>query len=133
VFWYALMLAMLLAIRSAAVPAVLHKAGTGLVCTSFCKWLKRKTSRPRPYQIHHDIVCSATPLDPFSFPSGHTLNAAAFCMVAIAYYPVWAWLLLPFTVLVATSRVTLGLHCPSDVIAGTLPGMRIAGSFLILT
>ena len=33
------------------------------------------------------------PLDEFSFPSGHTLHAVAFTVVALAHYPVLAWLL----------------------------------------
>jgi undecaprenyl-diphosphatase len=133
VFWYALMLALLLTFRSQAAPAVLHMIGTGLICTTLYKWLKRKTSRPRPYEIHRDIVCAATPLDPFSFPSGHTLHAVAFSMVAVAYYPALGWLLLPFTALVAVSRVILGLHYPSDVLAGGLVGMLIADSVLRLS
>ena len=36
------------------------------------------------------------------------------------------WLLLPFTLLVAASRVILGLHYPSDVLAGALLGLGIA-------
>ena len=121
------MLALLLAFRSEAVPAVMHMIVAGLISTLLYKWLKRKTSRPRPYQIHCDIVCSATPLDQFSFPSGHTLHAVAFSMVAIAYYPALIVLLLPFCLLVAASRVILGLHYPSDVLAGALVGMLIAG------
>jgi undecaprenyl-diphosphatase len=133
IFWYVLILALLLAFRSEAVPAVMRMIGTGLICTFVYKWLKRKTSRPRPYQVHRDIVCSATPLDAWSFPSGHTLHAVAFSMVAIAYYPALIWLLLPFALLAALSRVILGLHYPSDVLAGALLGTLIAGSVLEFT
>lgn len=52
------------------------------------------------------------PLDEFSFPSGHTLHAVAFSLVAMAHYPVLAWALVPFTASVAVSRVVLGLHYP---------------------
>ncbi|MNV30971.1 phosphatidylglycerophosphatase B [compost metagenome] len=59
------------------------------------------------------------PLDEFSFPSGHTLHAVSFTIVALAYYPWLAPLLVPFTVLIGLSRVVLGLHYPSDVLAAT--------------
>jgi undecaprenyl-diphosphatase len=73
------------------------------------------------------------PLDHFSFPSGHTLHAMAFSLVALFYYPHLAWLLLPFTLLVALSRVVLGLHYPSDVMAGAALGVLIAeASFLLV-
>jgi len=130
VFWYALMLGLLLAFRSEAVPAVTHMIGTGLVCTLLYKMLKRKTSRPRPYQVHSDVVCAGEVLDQFSFPSGHTLHAVGFSIIAIAYFPMLIWLLLPFTLLVAASRVVLGLHYPSDVMAGALIGTFIAKSVL---
>lgn len=126
VFWYALMLALLLAFGSAAAQAVLHMIVVGAACTGLYKWLKRKTLRPRPYEVYADIACMATPLDQFSFPSGHTLHAVSFSVVALAYYP-WLWgLLLPFSLLVALSRGVLGLHYPSDVIAGALIGLVIA-------
>jgi len=62
------------------------------------------------------------PLDEFSFPSGHTLHAVTFTIIALAYAPLLAPLLLPFALLVAASRVVLGLHYPSDVLAATLIG-----------
>ncbi|HNW79764.1 MAG TPA: phosphatase PAP2 family protein, partial [Candidatus Competibacteraceae bacterium] len=66
------------------------------------------------------------PLDEYSFPSGHTLHAVSFSIIAVYYYPVLAWLVLPFTVLVALSRLVLGLHYPSDVLAGILLGAALA-------
>ncbi|MBX3665345.1 MAG: phosphatase PAP2 family protein [Burkholderiales bacterium] len=125
-FWYALMAALLVAGRDAAVPAVLHMMAVGLACTLGYRWLKARTLRPRPYQAHADIECFAAALDRFSFPSGHTLHAVAFTLVVQAYYPGLAWLLWPFTLLVALSRVMLGLHYPSDVLVGALLGAAAA-------
>jgi len=130
VFWYSLMLALLAAGGVAALGPVARMAGTGLVCTLIYKWLKSKTSRPRPFAVENSVSAGADPLDPFSFPSGHTLHAVAFSIVAIAFYPVLAWLLIPFTLLVAISRVVLGLHYPSDVLAGAAIGALIAQGFL---
>jgi undecaprenyl-diphosphatase len=82
------------------------------------KWLKHRTSRPRPFQVRQDVLLSGTPLDYFSFPSGHTLHAVAFGMVAVQHYPQLFPIIYPFVVLVGMSRVVLGLHYPSDVLAG---------------
>jgi undecaprenyl-diphosphatase len=132
VFWYSLMLAMLAVGGGAALGPVGRMAGTGLACTSIYKWLKSKTSRPRPFAVENAVRAGADPLDPFSFPSGHTLHAVAFSVVAIAFYPMLAWLLVPFTLLVAVSRVVLGLHYPSDVLAGAALGALIAATCLAL-
>ena len=45
---------------------------------------------------------------------------------ALAYYPLLVVVLLPFTLLVAASRVVLGLHYPSDVLAATAIGIALA-------
>jgi membrane-associated phospholipid phosphatase len=61
-----------------------------------------------------------------SFPSGHAVGAAAFwTTVAVLLLPVlgrWAWTLLLVPLAVALSRVLLGVHYPSDVLAGLLVG-----------
>jgi undecaprenyl-diphosphatase len=130
VFWYSLILILLAAGGTSALGPVGRMAGTGLTCTLIYKWLKSKTSRPRPFAVENAVRAGADPLDPFSFPSGHTLHAVAFSIVAIAYYPALGWLLVPFTLLVAASRVVLGLHYPSDVLAGAGLGTMIASAFL---
>lgn len=126
VFWYSLMLGILLTQGSAGLQPVLHMLLVGLVCMSLYKWLKGKTLRPRPYEVHQDIWLTGRPLDRFSFPSGHTLHAVSFSLVLLSYYPQLYWLAVPFTVLVALSRVVLGLHYPSDVLAGAAIGSLIA-------
>lgn len=126
VFWYAVMLGILLSQRGDGILPCLHMAAAGLSGTLVYKWLKEKTLRPRPYEVHQDVWLTGIPLDRFSFPSGHTLHAVAFCTIGLTYYPTLAWLLLPFTMLVAISRVVLGLHYPSDVLAGTVIGLTLA-------
>ena len=127
IFWYALMLALLLRFGADALPALVHMILAGLVCTGLYKWEKRTTLRPRPYEAYPGIMLFSAPLDHFSFPSGHTLHAVAFTLVAVAYYPWLAWLTIPFSLLVAASRVILGLHYPSDVLAGAVAGAVVAG------
>jgi len=130
-FWYAVMLGILLSQGNAGVLPCLHMAATGLCGTLVYKWLKAKTLRPRPYEVHQDVWLTGIPLDRFSFPSGHTLHAVAFCAVALFYYPMLAGLLLPFTMLVGMSRVVLGLHYPSDVLAGAFIGLTLAAFSLV--
>lgn len=132
VFWYALMLVILATEQMEGVKPVLHMLTTGLSGTLIYKWLKAKTHRPRPYQVRQDIWLVGKPLDYFSFPSGHTLHAVAFGMVAIFYYPIYALIVVPFMIMVAMSRVILGLHYPSDVLAGAAIGYLLAQiSFLL--
>ena len=132
IFWYALMAAIVLVQDKNGLLPVLHIALTGLTGTLIYKWLKGKTLRPRPYQVHQDVWLTGKSLDKFSFPSGHTLHAVAFSGIALAYYPMLAWLLIPFTVMVGMSRVILGLHYPSDVLAGAVLGASISSLSIFL-
>lgn len=131
-FWYALMIGILVIKGADGVLPVLHMGLAGLSGTLLYKWLKGKTLRPRPYEVRQDIWLTGKPLDKFSFPSGHTLHAVVFSMVMLAYYPQLAIIVLPFTLMVGLSRVVLGLHYPSDVIAGALIGAAIATLSFVL-
>ena len=132
VFWYTVMIGILLTQGDSAIVPVLTMLSAGLTGTLIYKWIKGKTLRPRPYEIHQDIWLTGRPLDRFSFPSGHTLHAVAFTVVGLFFYPELCLLLIPFTVLVGMSRVVLGLHYPSDVIAGASIGGLIATLFILI-
>ncbi len=133
VFWYTLMLLILATQQADGIKPVLHMLCVGLSGTLIYKWLKQKTHRPRPYQVRQDVYITGKPLDRFSFPSGHTLHAVCFGLVAIYYFPLLSIVVMPFILMVAMSRVVLGLHYPSDVLAGAAIGyVLVLGSFSLI-
>ncbi|CAK0753925.1 undecaprenyl-diphosphatase [Gammaproteobacteria bacterium] len=132
VFWYALILLLPILYGPGEMRPVLHLLGVGLVSVTLYKGLKSGTTRPRPYQVEVRIQRGTAPLDQYSFPSGHTLHAVAFTMVTLNYHPDLAWIVVPFTTLVALSRIVLGLHYPSDVLAGASLGAGVVMATLPL-
>lgn len=94
------------------------------------KKLKNHLVRERPYVNHGGILCGAAPLDRYSFPSGHTLHAVSFTTMLTAFDPMLSMIAVPFALLVAASRVVLGLHYPSDVVAGAAIGLCLAKASL---
>ena len=134
VFWYVLMLMLPLIYGWQALQVSLHMALVGLAALLVYKWLKSSTERVRPYSHSDTILQNVAALDQFSFPSGHTLHAVGFSWVLLSYYPAWFVLVVPFSILVALSRVVLGLHYPSDVLMGAFLGAGLAqGSFCLLS
>lgn len=69
--------------------------------------------------------------DPHSFPSGHAARAVLLAILSTAWGPSWlAALLIPWAPLVALSRVAMGLHYLSDVIAGAVLGLAAAAAMV---
>jgi undecaprenyl-diphosphatase len=125
-FWYLLLLLLPVAFGSSAILPAARMVVIGGVGVAIYKGLKSRLVRERPFISLTGIVVGTPPLDRYSFPSGHTLHAVAFTVLAVSSFPVLAWLLVPFALLVATSRVVLGLHYPSDVLAGAAIGALLA-------
>jgi undecaprenyl-diphosphatase len=131
-FWYSVMLALIVTRGRPGLDTALRMLAAGVIGLVVYKLLKSRTTRPRPYQVLRGIRAGIDPLDTFSFPSGHTLHAVAFTVVVVSHFPALASLLVPFTLLVALSRVVLGLHYPSDVLAGAAVGALVAQAVLAL-
>lgn len=125
-FWYLLILGMAVWDRQHGMIAATHMVVVGLASLAIYKSLKNYLVRERPYITWDQVRLGTRPLDLYSFPSGHTLHAVSFSMVAAYYYPSLGLILTPFAVLVALSRVVLGLHYPTDVLIGALIGITIA-------
>lgn len=130
VFWYTLVALMPFIMGvdrlHEGLVASSHMLAAGAVGFVTYKLLKSRLIRERPFISFDAIECAMPPLDRYSFPSGHTLHAVLFTSLAIAYAPELSILLIPFAALVASSRVVLGLHYPSDVLVGALIGWSIA-------
>lgn len=125
-FWFALAGLLPVLYGSDSLPTVRQMASVGIVAAIVSKTLKSLTARLRPFRAHTGVLLGAPPLDHYSFPSGHTLHAVAFSIVVLASHATLAWLLVPFTLSVALSRVVLGLHYPTDVAAGAGAGTLLA-------
>ena len=124
--WYALMVSLALLGGDQGTQTALQMALGGLAGTAIYRALKQRLVRERPFVSHAGILRGAAPLDRYSFPSGHTLHAVCFTVLAVSSDPGLAWGLVPFTLLVAASRVVLGLHYPTDVAAGAALGGLLA-------
>lgn len=91
--------------------------------------LKRFIARPRPCHADDRLGDTLRPLDRYSFPSGHAMTAAAFGVPVAAAAPHAGVLIVALAcALVSWSRLALGHHYLSDVVAGTLLGATIAAA-----
>jgi undecaprenyl-diphosphatase len=98
-------------------------AGIAVGCGIFLfLWLKRLAGRRRPCQLEPHCWATLLPPDQFSFPSGHTITAFAVALSAGQFYPSLMPLLLFAAVSIGTSRIILGMHFLSDVVAGACLG-----------
>ena len=123
--WYALILSMPL-LHDNGNPLCLQFSITGIIGVLIYKAIKQRWVRERPFISHLSIRAGVAPLDRYSFPSGHTLHAVSFATLFSWYLPFMGWIVIPFATLVALSRMVLGMHYPTDVLAGGMLGALLA-------
>ena len=123
--WYAMGVA-ILAFGGGSRFAALGAAGVAAILSILLfVWLKRFARRPRPCQIERHCWATLLPPDQFSFPSGHTMTAFAVATPLMLFYPTLTIGLLFCALSIALSRILLGMHFLSDVLAGALIGTAL--------
>src|SRR6185369_3346019 len=121
-FWYAIGAIVLLfggPARFAAVGSAALATATGIAI--FLR-VKRATGRRRPCALEPHCWATLLPPDQFSFPSGHTITAFAATVSLGVFYPALLPGLCFCAASVAASRILLGMHFLSDVVAGAAIG-----------
>jgi undecaprenyl-diphosphatase len=123
--WYGLG-AMLLIFGGAQRFAAIGAAGSAAIGGIFVfKVLKRLSQRPRPCQYEPHCWSKVLPPDKFSFPSGHTMTAFSIALVVSYFYPSLEGPLFFLAISIAVSRIVLGMHFLSDVLAGAVLGVAL--------
>jgi undecaprenyl-diphosphatase len=89
------------------------------------KVLKRSVGRRRPCALEPHCWATLLPPDQFSFPSGHSITAFAVAVSLGTFYPAALPVLMFCSASVAISRLLLGMHFLSDVLAGASLGAAL--------
>ncbi|PRY64460.1 undecaprenyl-diphosphatase [Vreelandella songnenensis] len=106
---------------------MLQYAGIALLAMVVYRLIKTRLCRERPFITYlGGVHCGEPARDRYSFPSGHTMHAVLFSVLVAAHTPWLLPIVLPLALLIAISRVGLGLHYISDVIAGGAIGYGFA-------
>ncbi|WP_317928822.1 phosphatase PAP2 family protein [Halioxenophilus sp. WMMB6] len=85
--------------------------------------IKKFFKRNRPPEAIPNYQSAIIPSDQFSFPSGHTSAAFMMTIILSGLFPQLFWALLPWAASVGASRVMLGVHFPTDTLAGATLGL----------
>jgi undecaprenyl-diphosphatase len=129
--WYALGIILLVyggPQRFAAVGAAGAAAFSGIFVF---KALKKLSQRPRPCQIEPHCWSRVLPPDRFSFPSGHTMTAFSIALVVGYFYPSLQGALFFLALSISISRIVLGMHFLSDVLAGMVLGAALGCASIV--
>ena len=123
--WYSLAILFLIFGGPARYAAVSASACAALFGVAVFKLLKRLSQRQRPCQIEPHCWSKVLPPDKFSFPSGHTMTAFSIALVLSYFYHGMEVLVFFFAGSIAISRIVLGMHFLSDVLAGAILGVGL--------
>jgi undecaprenyl-diphosphatase len=105
--------------------AVSAAGAAGILGVFVFKALKHLSQRPRPCHLEPHCWSKVLPPDRFSFPSGHTMSAFSMALVVSYYYPGLEGPLFFLAISIGVSRIVLGMHFLSDVLAGIVLGISL--------
>jgi undecaprenyl-diphosphatase len=121
--WYALGVILVLYGGERRFAAIASAASAAAVGILMFRALKGTSRRKRPCEIEPHCWASILPPDKYSFPSGHSITAFAVAISVGFFYPDLQTCLLAVALLIASSRIALGMHFLSDVLAGSAIGI----------
>lgn len=127
--WYSLALILLVYGGSEKFLAIGEATAATACGILLFRALKRASRRKRPCEIEAHCWACILPPDKYSFPSGHSITAFAIAITVGSFYPDLQLALLAVALLVASSRIILGMHFLSDVLAGSLIGAALGFAF----
>lgn len=126
IFWILLTLGLLIfkKTRKVGVMSAVALLGALLIDNII---LKNLVGRIRPYEVVDGLQCLIGAQKDFSFPSGHTGSSFASAVVCFKELPKrYGIPLLVLAFLIAFSRLYVGVHYPTDVLAGMVIGTLVA-------
>lgn len=96
-----------------------------LLSTSLNVTLKNLFQHPRPFDLNPGLKLSQA--DGYGLPSGHAqMSVTAWGAIALRVRKLWLWITLAAVILlIGFSRIYLGVHFPTDVLAGWLLGVIV--------
>jgi membrane-associated phospholipid phosphatase len=108
------------------------ESGLGLALTNLTALgiafsAKQIINRDRPWRRYSSCIDAGRIDNEGSFPSGHAAGAAAMATYLSLRYPKW-YVIVPslfYAVYTDYARMNLGMHYPSDILAGTLIGLGV--------
>lgn len=110
--------------RKVGYMAALALIGSLLINNMF---LKNFVARTRPYEVIEGLTCLVRQPRDYSFPSGHTTTSFAAAWVMFRRLPKrYGVSALVLAILIALSRLYVGVHYPSDVLFGVVDGIAIS-------
>jgi undecaprenyl-diphosphatase len=130
--WWCCGIALLVSHDSARHEAIAAAATAVLTGIFSFKVLKQVVGRKRPCALEPHCWANLLPPDQFSFPSGHSITAFAVAVSLGTFYPTAFPVLLFCAASVAISRVLLGMHFLSDILAGSGLGAALGYTAALL-